>query len=513
MIYFPFFFLIVCKDGMLKGGVVNKNPGSDNFDSIVKMIKHKRCKISCVSFSSIKGFIFKINVEELKSDKVEFYGLNKTNRTFDVPVDTLVIKMAILYTGGIESDRILMLPDYQPILTESKRKEMEYVNDFRDEAIAQSEIYEQTLSKGEPICPALIDLSHFTSIDSSVPFLRALEKKAIDDESRNMISYITKMLTETRDCQLGMITMESAVTFESFYTAFDKQSIVNPATMQISGYNGIPPSPEQLHLCGDVIIEIIRLFNECKIVHCDLHGENVLVDTKTNKILIIDFGRILRIDRLHLLERKIAHQFAIDFFVIRSFFDKNRDFKISPKIQHNVSTFDINYVKLVLSFILSIEYMYNKTRFDRDGQSKIKNTYSSIFVLTPSAKPTYTAITAALNAYYSREIECSISEREKYKTVKTPGKRETVPETLCEKLQETKGSPSRIEFTARSPPEVVRSRRKRESSTGVSGKSNKSMKRSSGFQRHSNSSNLDVYSFPDTMRGMNFSNSISASGK
>jgi len=260
------------------GGVVNKTLGKDNFDSFVQLLKNEGCEIKSISFSSLKGFVFKVHVKNLLEKDIEFYGLNETSNVFDKPVDTLVVKLAILYTGTghKKNERILDLPNYQEVYNEqsSYNKQMESFSDFKNEAIAQSEIYEKTLLKGQPICPALIDFSHFTSMDSSMPFLNLLESKCIDnnDESKNMILYIKTILGTVRVCELGMITMESASKFDPFYDMYDIYGETDPSSLTTDG-----PSPSQINLCNDVIVQIIRLLNECRIIHCDLHGYNVMV--------------------------------------------------------------------------------------------------------------------------------------------------------------------------------------------------------------------------------------------
>jgi len=445
----------------MKGGVVNKVEGGDNFASIVKMIAHPKCKISLISDLSLKGFVVMLHVEGL--DPVEFYGLNETTHVFDVPVDTLVIKMAILYTGTSTADNKLELPPYKA----GMRKQMENLNDFQKEAAIQSEIYYQTLSKGNPICPALIDLSHFTSLDSSARFLKALRTKCIDSESRSMITYIMESLPGTTDRQLGMITMESAVTFDTFYDAFDSYSTIDTSNMQISGYDNITASTEQVSLCGDVVFQIARLFNECKIVHCDLHGENILVDKLKKKMLIIDFGRTLHADALSLPERKVAHGYARDLLNSPVLFNSRGNFETTSRIKYSVSKFDVTYLKVLLEFVVSLEYMYNAKYNKVIGKSKIKTDYMGMFELTVHALPTYTAIVRALNAYYSSDVLCSISEKAKYKKVVAAETHDDTQrfETLCERMERLTAAESAVEVNVREVPTTMLSvsRKRRQS--------------------------------------------------
>jgi serine/threonine protein kinase len=485
----------------IRGGVVNKTAGKDNFDSIVSILKHERCEITYISFSSLKGFVFKVHVPNLTPDQTEFYGLNENTKIFDVPVDTFVLKMAILYSGESTSDTILTLPI--PYQSDNPRynpipKEMERFANFHNEATTQSEIYEQTLSKGQPICPALIDLSHFTNLDSSIPFLKALEKKCKDDESITMLDYITNILTSVHDCQLGMITMESAIGFESFYEVYDNFGEMKSGTMQMSGHGKTPPSTNQTNLCIDVIVQIIRLLNETRIVHCDLHGENILIDKRSKKIVIIDFGLILKIDHLNLQQRRIAQQFAKDAFFTHSFFNEMGNYELSKNIRENVFVFDKNYAKTITQFIISIDYMFNKYNFNVMQGSKIQNWYKSRINFK-----SYGDITNKLNSYYSSEILCSLEEKAKYKKIKESGKHEGTQkfETLCEKLNELKPSPGRYKFTARDAPEVNRSKKEKTRHQYSSSRSRSSRKKYSYLK---SSSSQSVYSFPNVIGKINF---------
>lgn len=473
------------------GGVVNKTLGKDNFDSIIKMLKHDGCEVSHISFSSLKGFIFKIHVKNQQEQDIEFYGLDETTNVFNKPVDTLVVKMAILYTGESNKDGVLELDNYK-----GNRKEMDKFAVFKNEAIVQSEIYEKTLSKGQPICPALIDFSHFTNLDSSMPFLNMFEEKCIeDDEARSMILYIKSILSKVHDCQLGMITMESAVTFETFYDAYDSYGTINPATLEISGSNNIPPATLQIQLCNDVVVQIIRLLNECRIIHCDLHGENVMVK-KTNssplhKIFIIDFGRILHIDKLTKREKELAQQYATDFFMTRSFFNlsSSAEPELSTTIRRDVTKFDKNYVKTLTQFIISVEYMYNKIEFIASARSTIRKLYIDNLERLTS----YTAITEALNQYYNIDIVCSIEETTKYKTVKPTEQHDkdiTRFETLCDRIEDLKDSPSKSPLIAREAPELVLKKDSVHNNTEKLGKLLESSTRLSRSARSSKSAKL-----------------------
>lgn len=402
------------------GGVVNKTLGKDNFDSLFQFINHDGCEITSISYKSLKGFVFKLHINNLQEKDTEFYGLNSSTNVFNVPVDTIILKLAILYE---DEDDHKQLPDYEEKYNEKSvyGKEMESHEDFRNEAILQSQIYEKTLSKGQPVCPALIDFALFDT--TKMRFLDLLESKCNNDnESKQMILYIKSALNNNDDCKLGMIAMESAATYKTFNDVYD--FIEDENTSQ--------------KLCEEAVFQIIRLYNECRIVHCDLHGNNIMVKkiegSDKYKIFIIDFGRVLKIDEV---------LFGEKYEILRD--SLSIDFDYIDTIKKNgVVKFDKNYVKTIIQFIISVDYIYN------NEESRIQNNY----VDEIDRETSYKTIADDLNNYYSSTITCDGTN---YKTLHRGTsftKKFAQYKSLCDKLKETKSIP--IETTV-----VVKNTRKR----------------------------------------------------
>lgn len=423
---------------IMYGGVVNKTRGKSNFESVVQMLIHPGCQIKSISYSSLKGFIFVLHVQNLEPDSVEFYGLNETTNAFDVPVDTLILKMAVLYTGDAEGEINLDMPQYVSIRGETFDKEMDIKSDFYDEAVIQSKIYKQTLSKGQPVCPALVDLSFFSNLESANAFLDAISKKCIADGADNaehMITYIKSQLNGENRI-LGMISMESATGFETFQDIFP--TLVDESEMEttVTTFTTPPSTHKQMLLCQHAIFNIIRLLNECSLIHCDLHDKNILVKTTADgsmKMFIIDFGRTLRIDDINELNQRVKGK--------NSFPDLDVPMLNPPFRTEDVST--------ILEFIKQAELRYNYLFFGSTDESKIRKYYLNPF----SGNVPFELIATELNSYYAKLIKCSKPEMNKYKQVSTQVKKlEKTQEnfkSLCEVMAEVlPAEPIRIVSTS-----------------------------------------------------------------
>jgi len=388
------------------GGIVNKTSGKNNFDSIMNMLKNPRCKITTISYSSLKGFIFKLHISKKKFEsllpesEIEFYGVNESKTAFDSPIDTLIIKLAILH-----EHRELKIDRYFPYSGLEKKvvnKETDTVDNFKQEAVTQSMIYQKTSGKGEPICPALVDFSYFPDYLAGKEFLSLMAKRCVDSESLNMIKYL-KLEILNADYQLGMITMESAYEFETVSDMKKNSLIFEDEEME-----------EQIQNCYNyIIMNLIRMFNETRFVHCDFHDGNCLIKENPDgsyKIYIIDFGRVLNIDDLTEEEKDITQDYAEDKYNCE-LRERNRFSWKELFIRHHGgltlhSIYNTNLVEFTtetynafITLIACLEYMYNKLKFNLMCSSNIYDYY--LMTLRNDAK--VDTILQLLNDYYKNQ--------------------------------------------------------------------------------------------------------------
>ena len=89
-----------------KGGLRQKNPEISSFQAVMNMLNTSGAQITIVSYTSLTGFIFKLEILKDNPQNIEFYGLNEKTHALTVPIHCLIIKFALLSS-------IDYLPDIQ----------------------------------------------------------------------------------------------------------------------------------------------------------------------------------------------------------------------------------------------------------------------------------------------------------------------------------------------------------------------------------------------------------------
>lgn len=384
------------------GGIVKKNPDdkNNNFVSVLKMLNNPHCKISHVSYRSLKGFIFKLQLEHdeenpLTDDDIEFYALNETKTGFDAPVDALIIKMAILHQDiDTKKEKEFALDEYTPTVgKESYKKETDTYDNFQKEAVAQSEIYEKTVAMGEPICPAVVDFSFFNEKDLTHKILEiCLNKCADDKEAVQMLNYIENAINKTDDTVLGMITMESAVEYGTFYDIVNIQDV----------------DKNRFQLTEALMVAVIRLFNETGIVHCDLHSDNSLVkenDDGSFKVYLIDFGRIMKMNEIISNQDEINKLGTIYKQIRRS------EQMYRRLDSYKIREFSVQDVLDYIAIIIAIEKLHNNKVYGVEHENlNYRNYYKTLN--ENQYYDSFQFIAESLNTYYN------LSKFSRYKRIK-----------------------------------------------------------------------------------------------
>ena len=257
------------------GGVLQRqrNPKLSSWQAVYKMISLPDARLSKISYSSLTGFIFRLDVPNIESN-TEFYGLNAAKTRLNKPIYSIVLKLAII--SDDDSDRLNPL-----IITEKNaafEKKTENLRDFKKEADTQQQIYIDTLSpNGNPITLSIIDFSHFDKRSTRI-LLMELNKKHNSRTISEMLRYIgLNCLDYSKNRRLGMITMELA---EPTYTEL--------ADIPIGEYTYISG-------CQYAIAQTLILFLKSKKLNFDSHTGNVLASTTPSNpgTVLIDFGRVL----------------------------------------------------------------------------------------------------------------------------------------------------------------------------------------------------------------------------
>jgi hypothetical protein len=148
----------------------------------------------------------------------------------------------------------------------STNKECEFYTDFYNEAFIQQNIYLTSLiPSGNKICPGILDFSILNDLNLKKLLTMLLSKK-MDSTTKSIID---ELLTLKSPDGWGLIAMEY----------IQSESSKNPAKKIIY----------------DIFAKLIILLVQCKVVHCDLHQDNILIID--NKPWIIDFGRIVYLNQ------------------------------------------------------------------------------------------------------------------------------------------------------------------------------------------------------------------------
>jgi hypothetical protein len=190
----------------LVGGLKQKNTSLTSWQAVYKMVCVEGASLTVISFHSITGFIFKLDVPQ-SPENSEFYGLNEDGTAFNNPIYSLVFKFVIISNNDKdELKRPFELTDENGQKNTFK-KEMLTLREIMYEAYIQQEIYKKTLYPvGRPITIGILDFAYFdkTFAEKLVQKLYTLQNK--NAEVRPMLNYLLSHVKGDR--LLGLITMD-----------------------------------------------------------------------------------------------------------------------------------------------------------------------------------------------------------------------------------------------------------------------------------------------------------------
>jgi len=396
----------------LKGGLRQKDPSLTSWQAVYKMICVPGAKLSKISFSSLKGFIFRLDVPHDPANS-EFFGLNTSGTALNEPVYSLIFKFAIiseeadflppLVVPGDKDDagRDAGYNDSNGRFVRGRAKETEDLDDFKTEANVQQAIYTGTLApQGKPITISVVDFSYFNKAASDDLLTQLLGIPGNSQTVEAMLEYMRNNVTATR--QLGMITME--LVNSNFRELW---SVENPSAFTSD--------------CNYALAQILILFTKLKVMNYDCHAGNVLASRNPpastgleERSVLIDFGRTLNFNSANpfpsdkkkivtLYERVSGQKFARDLAAAKSF--DFTDLYVSGRTSEDEV---IGRMELIVKFMACIDYATNVTYFDmsRMNRPQLKTFLQYLYGPTFSenwgvSAPDWTLTPAARNAYAS----------------------------------------------------------------------------------------------------------------
>jgi hypothetical protein len=295
--------------GGLKLKNIEKYPPGSGFNPIMDMINSEGSNLSLLTYSSLYGFMITLDVTKENSN---YFGLNSTYTKFNVPVTSFILKLAVI------TERSTRLPEYMGVT-----KSTETQDRFLSEAKLQQSIWEKTIVGGrEGVCPSVVNLAFFNNHESK-SLLRQIMDKILKDRSetyfeyitgRNkselieMIDYLDRILSLHPTYEIGILVMpniQNSVTFHKFlYMNNTDINVIKDVVTKI-------------------VTKILRLYVNAKVIHMDLHQNNILVystDNGETRVMLIDFGRASSIDNntddryLNSIDKKIMNNQADSIF-------------------------------------------------------------------------------------------------------------------------------------------------------------------------------------------------------
>jgi hypothetical protein len=246
------------------------------------MINVKGATLKDISYSSLSGFIFKMDIPENTSEH-EFITFNEITKQYDKPVYSLIFKLAII--GSDNQPRLHNI--YYNTNNKGINKQSEYLKDYENEYNVQNKIYFSTLNpNGSNICPSAIGLEHLNGI-SVLNFLSKLYKISTTLECKRMLLFFKNVkFIPNNEISLGVIAMEF-VDDEKYKLLKVLRDEAKKKDTDASIYE---------NNCLYALAELIVLFIELKIINYDCHAGNIFGNTSGYRPLLIDFGRIANLN-------------------------------------------------------------------------------------------------------------------------------------------------------------------------------------------------------------------------
>ena len=326
----------------MKGGVklVDSKEGdtSSGIDSILYMMKDSRSVITPLTFSSLKGFLFSLNV----ADSVSKYTTLGTTK-FDTPVTKFLFKIVIIH---FKNDTPLPLFN-------GLNKSCESTQSFLEEAMLQQELYEHSIEGGRTaICPPV---ANYTTLNNknALHFIDYIENRLQlqKREHEGILEYLKSIFRS--HVRMGIIVMPNI-------TNADKT-----ASMTYESY--IDSHLDDTEFSNILVAQTIRLlFMNC--FHYDLHSKNALVTINPKNVYLIDFGRASNLNNNKadeyntMVEKKVLLQEINTLRVKQT--------QIQPRLRTGKPYYKNTFIEECIHFLKTKDHVKNQFMFhlrDKDA--------------------------------------------------------------------------------------------------------------------------------------------------
>lgn len=271
------------------GGVKLRPGNRPGFAPVMEMIQNPNSELKLLSHTSAYGCMFELIVPSLET---KYLALNKKQNKFTVAVTNFILKIVIIPDDNASELFIIRGPSR---MTDGTTKRFEKKYRFLKEVQTQQEIWLTSITGGKPdICPSVANFALLDNDNSQI-----LLNYLYTHKTNNETTFETKMgevllyilYQVNRGNYIGIILMPK---------------VINSQTMEHFEYttqNDISLSSQEKSLrlnkaYANVIAQIIRLYILTGYAHNDLHNENILIQSLTDrntiniKSQLIDFGNV-----------------------------------------------------------------------------------------------------------------------------------------------------------------------------------------------------------------------------
>jgi hypothetical protein len=272
----------------------------DNYiDGVMTMLLHA-VEVKCMSYKSLKGFIFIVDVgkDALKNvrKELQFFtasrkciGTNDTDcieaNNNNVPISKFLLKLTFLKKENEKGS--LNLPGLSAKLNEFEnqglfddiknqrkiRKQKDLVETFKQEAQLQQTLFKKEFLN-DPVTYGILAACQIESVDSMY-LLHLLRSKANDPLTYQVI----QAMVESRECKcpIGVIAMEYGENYEVLSEHVKLKTIVNSKKCEEKNLK-----IRLLKLKANIFFKILLMldaFNNYTnpVLHVDLHQNNIMV--------------------------------------------------------------------------------------------------------------------------------------------------------------------------------------------------------------------------------------------
>ena len=356
------------------GGLKTMRPKkhkNNSFDLVRTMLFSPNAKTKLISFNSLYGFIFRLSV-----DLSHAQFLDVRNSKFQTPVTEYIIKLSVI--ADEEDDDLGFFLNH--------KKTAMTAREFMDEAIFQQSVWLRGIQGGrEALSPSVANASILNMKDSET-FMYELENNTMDSIDYNdeeadtekeeaeafflfMIGLFTQTQQTSKPMKLGVLTMALKPNARSMESELNRIKLLKL------------PAIEMTERYAMALSNILRLVLQMKIMHLDLHENNILfyehvtTTTTTTKCILIDFGRASFLSNGKADEYLTVKQKQHALSIVEKMFDKSLSYNLahtasssssssSSSFSTKQSQLRFHFVETVLRYIVNLHIQMNKELFE-----------------------------------------------------------------------------------------------------------------------------------------------------